>query len=195
MNKLISTLALISIAFASNAQQFTAQDEATTTKSVTNISILSPAITHEIAVGRNQTVFLAGALNGIARFEEIGNTNPKTFNSDYGLAPKASVDFRNYYNFGKRLGKGKNINNNSGNYLALRAEYEFAPIVNKDKFLTNNNGFAIGGVWGIQRVYNSGIYLGLSLGAGFLFGNTKFESTGMGDFHLGFNIGSSSKRK
>ena len=194
MNKLISTLALISFAFISNAQQFTAQDEASTTKSVTNISILSPAITHEIAVGRNQTIFFAGGLNGISRFEEIGNTNPKTFNSYYGLSPKVSADFRNYYNFGKRLGKGKNINNNSGNYLALRAEYEFAPIVNKEQFTTYNRGFALGGVWGIQRIYNSGIYLGLSLGAGFLFGNTKFEATGMGDFHLGFNIGSSSKR-
>jgi hypothetical protein len=194
MNKLISTLALLSIAFTSNAQQFTAQDEATTTKSVTNISILSPAITHEMAVGKNQTIFLAGELNGIARYEEIGNSNPKTFNSYYGLAPRAIVDFRNYYNFGKRLGRGKNTNNNSGNYLALRGEYKFAPIVNKDQFSTFNSGVTLGGVWGIQRVYNSGIYLGLSLGAGFIFGDKKFETTGMGDFHLGFNIGSSSKR-
>jgi hypothetical protein len=194
MNKLISTLALISIAFASNAQQFTAQDEASTTKSVTNISILSPSITHEIAVGKNQTIFIAGELNVIARYEEIGNTNPKTINSFYGLAPKAVADFRNYYNFGKRLGKGKSINNNSGNYLALRTEYRFAPVVNKDQFTTYNSGFALGGVWGIQRVYNSGIYLGLSLGAGFLFGDKKFETTGMGDFHLGFNIGSSKKK-
>jgi hypothetical protein len=194
MNKLISTLALISIAFASNAQQFTAQDEASTTKSVTNISILSPAISHEIAVGKNQTVFLAGELNVIGRFEEIGNTNPRTINNYYGLAPRLMADFRNYYNFGKRLGKGKNINNNSGNYLALRAAYKLAPVVNKDQFPTYNNGFALGGAWGIQRVYNSGIYLGLSLGAGFLFGDKKFETTGMGDFHLGFNIGSSKKK-
>ncbi len=194
MNKLISTLALISIAFTSNAQQFTAQDEASTTKTVTNISILSPAITHEMAIGRNQTIFIAGELNLISRFEEIGNSNPKTYNSYYGLAPQAAVDFRNYYNFGKRLGKGKNINNNSGNYIALRGEYKFAPVVNKEQFPTHNNGLALGGVWGIQRVYNSGIYLGLSLGAGFLFGSNKFEATGLGDFHLGFNIGSSSKK-
>jgi hypothetical protein len=194
MNKLMSTLALLSIAFTSNAQQFTAQDEATTTKSVTNISILSPAITHEIAIGRNQTVFFAGELNGIGRFEEVGNTNPKTFNSYYGLAPRAMVDFRNYYNFAKRLGKGKNINNNSGNYLALSAEYKFSPVVNKKDFPVYNSGFALGGAWGIQRIYSSGIYLGLSLGAGFLFGDKKFEAAGMGDFHLGFNIGSSSKK-
>jgi hypothetical protein len=194
MNKLISTLALLSIALASNAQQFALQDEASTTKSVTNISILSPAITHEIAVGKNQTVFFAAELNGIGRFEEIGNTNPRTINSYYGLAPSLMADFRNYYNFGKRLGKGKNINNNSGNYLALRAEYRLAPVVNKDEFPTYNNGFALGGTWGIQRIYNSGIYLGLSLGAGFLFGEKKFEATGMGDFHLGFNIGSSRKK-
>ena len=194
MNKLIGTLALISIAFASNAQQFTAQDEATTTKSVTNISILSPAITHEMAVSKNQTIFISGDLNGIARYEEIGNTNPRTINSYYGLAPSVTADFRNYYNFNKRLGKGKNINNNSGNYLALRSEYRFAPVINKDQFPTYNGGFALGGVWGIQRVYRSGIYLGLSLGAGFLFGDKKFETTGMGDFHLGFNIGSSSRK-
>ena len=195
MNKLISTVALISIASISNAQQFTAQDEASTTKSVTSISILSPAITHEIAIGRNQTIFLAGELNGVARYEEIGSSNPKAYNSYYGLTPRVMADFRNYYNFGKRLGKGKNINDNSGNYLALRAEYKFSPVVNKEQFPTYNNGVALGGVWGIQRVYNSGIYLGLSLGAGFLFGNNKFETTGMGDFHLGFNIGSSSKKK
>lgn len=195
MNKLISTLTLLSIVFTSNAQQLTAQDEASTTKSVTNISILSPAITHETAIGRNQTVFLAGELNVIGRFEEIGNTNPRTFDSYYGLAPRIMADFRNYYNFGKRLGKGKNINNNSGNYLALRVLYTFDPIVNKDKFPVYNNGFALGGVWGIQRVYNSGIYLGLSLGAGFLFGDVKFDTIGMGDFHLGFNIGSSNKKQ
>ena len=194
MNKLIGTLALLSIAFASKAQQITAQDEATTTKSVTNISILSPAITHEMAVGRNQTIFMSGELNGIARYEEIGNTNPRTVNSYYGLAPSVTADFRNYYNFNKRLGKGKNINNNSGNYLALRTEYRFAPVVNKDQFSTYNGGFVLGGVWGIQRVYNSGIYLGLSLGGGFLFGDKKFDTTGMGDFHLGFNIGSSSRK-
>ncbi|MEY4539358.1 MAG: hypothetical protein RLZZ306_1115 [Bacteroidota bacterium] len=194
MNKLISTLAFLSIAFVSNAQQFTAQDDATTTKSVTNISILSPAITHEIAIGRNQTIFIAGGINGVSRFEETGNTTPKISNRDFGLAPRASADFRNYYNFGKRLGKGKNINNNSGNYLALRAEYRFAPIVNKVQFPDINNGFALGGVWGIQRVYNSGIYLGLSLGLGYLFGDKKLDATSMGDFHLGFNIGSSNKK-
>jgi hypothetical protein len=194
MNKLISTLAFLSIAFVSNAQQFTAQDDATTTKSVTNISILSPAITHEIAIGRNQTIFIAGGINGVSRFEETGNTTPKISNRDFGLAPRASADFRNYYNFRKRLGKGKNINNNSGNYLALRAEYRFAPIVNKVQFPNINNGFALGGVWGIQRVYNSGIYLGLSLGLGYLFGDKKLDATSMGDFHLGFNIGSSNKK-
>ena len=194
MNKLISTLASISIAFTSNAQQFTAQDEATTTKSVTNISILSPAITYETAIGRNQTLFFAGELNLMSRFEEVGNSNPRTINSYYGLAPRAVVDFRNYYNFSKRLGKGKNINNNSGNYLALRTLYTFDPIVNKDQFPSYNNGFALGGVWGIQRVYKSGIYLGLSLGVGFLFGDVKFDTIGMGDFHLGFNIGSSNKK-
>ncbi len=190
MNRLISSLALLSIAFASHAQQFTAQDEASTTKSVTNISILSPAITHEIAVSPRQTILLGAELGVISKFN-ISNGIENSFTT---LTPQIKADFRHYYNFEKRLAKGKNINNNSGNYLALRTMYIFDPIVNKENFLNYNNGLALGGVWGIQRVYKSGIYLGLSIGGGFIFGDEKFDTTGMGDFHLGFNIGSSRKK-
>lgn len=191
MNKIISTFALISIALTSSAQQFTARDEATTTKSVTNISILSPAITHEIAIGRKQSVFFAGELSLISRYESVPLSETKSY---YGFVPKLSVDFRNYYNFERRLSKGKNITHNSGNFLALRTQYIFDPIIGKEDFLNYNNGITLGGVWGIQRVYSSGIYLGLSLGVGALFGDVKLDAIGMGDFHLGFNIGSSNKK-
>ena len=196
MNKLIiCSLTLLSIAVASNAQQSTTQDEPTTTKSVTNISILSPAITHEVAVRKNQTVFLAGALEGVTQVVERGNNTPKTFDAFFGITPVVTVDYRNYYNFAKRQRKNKNTNNNSGNYVALRARVLFDPIIKDKKFPDYNNGLALGGVWGIQRVYRSGIYLGLSLGAGFLIGDIKPQLVSMGDFHLGFNIGSSNKKK
>ena len=190
MNKLISTFALISIAFVSNAQQFTAQDEASTTKSVTNISILSPAITHEIAVSPRQTILIGAELGIIAKYR-IANGIENSFAT---LIPQIKADFRHYYNFEKRLAKGKNIDKNSGNYLALRTMYIFDPVVNKENFPNYNNGLALGGVWGIQRIYKSGIYFGLSIGGGFIFGDEKFDTTGMGDIHLGFNIGASSKR-
>ena len=193
--QITTTFALLGLVFTINAQQTTVQDEATTTKSVTNISILSPAITHEIAVRKNQTIFIAGSLEGISRIEEKSNTNPKTFDSFFGIAPAVTADFRNYYNFAKRQRKNKNTNNNSGNYLALRARIGFDPIVNNNQFPDYNNGLALGGVWGIQRVYKSGIYLGLSLGGGYLFGDKKLQIVGMGDFHLGFNIGSSNRRR
>jgi hypothetical protein len=192
MNKFILSIALCFFAFVSSAQ-FTLQDDASTTKSVTNLSIFSPAITHEIAVGKRQTIFLSGELEIIARYER--NSMNNQYKSYYGLQPQLTADFRHYYNFEKRLTKGKNINNNSGNYLALRTMYTFDPVVNKDQFTSYNNGLILGGVWGIQRVYNSGIYLGLSLGAGILFGTQKFETAGVGKFQLGFNLASSKKRK
>lgn len=188
MNKLFASAILSLTVFATQAQ--TTQDEPATTKSVTNLSILSPALTHEMAIGKNQTIFLAAELGTISRSEEINNK----FESYFGMMPKLTADFRNYYNFEKRQMKGKSINNNSGNYLALRANYTFDPVVNKDQFPNFNKGFSVGGVWGIQRVYNSGIYLGLSLGVGYLFGDQKFDTVGMGDFHLGFNLGSSKKK-
>ena len=186
MNRLFCLAILFFTVFTAKAQ-----DDASTTKSVTNLSIISPALTHEMAIGKRQTIFVAAQLGLIARYENINNT---TTNAYYGLIPKLTADFRNYYNFEKRQLKGKNIDNNSGNYLALRTGYNFAPAINKDQFINYNNGFMLGGVWGIQRVYKSGIYLGLSLGGGILFGNQKLDYAGMGDFHLGFNIGSSSKK-
>ena len=186
MNKLFCFAILFFTVFTAKVQ-----DDASTTKSVTNLSIISPALTHEMAIGKRQTIFVAAQLGLIARYENINNT---TTNAYYGLILKLTADFRNYYNFERRLLKGKNIDNNSGNYLALRTGYTFAPTINKDQFTNYNNGFMLGGVWGIQRVYNSGIYLGLSLGGGILFGNQKLDYAGMGDFHLGFNIGASSKK-
>jgi hypothetical protein len=191
MNKFILSIALCCFAFVSSAQ-FTVQDDASTTKSVTNLSIISPAITHEIALGKRQTIFISGELELISRFERNAiNNQDKSY---FGLQPQLTADFRHYYNFEKRLTKGKNISNNSGNYLALRTMYTFDPVVNKDQFPVLNTGLIIGGVWGIQRIYNSGIYLGLSLGAGMLFGTQKFETAGIGNFHLGFNIASSKKK-
>ncbi|MCU0469041.1 MAG: hypothetical protein MUF58_10590 [Arcicella sp.] len=190
MNKFILSIALCCFAFVSSAQ-FTVQDDASTTKSVTNLSIISPAITHEIALGKRQTIFISGELELISRFERNAiNNQDKSY---FGLQPQLTADFRHYYNFEKRLTKGKNISNNSGNYLALRTMYTFDPVVNKDQFPVLNTGLIIGGVWGIQRIYNSGIYLGLSLGAGMLFGTQKFETAGIGNFHLGFNVASSKK--
>jgi hypothetical protein len=85
----------------------------------------------------------------------------------------------------------KELNYNSGNYVGLRGGYNFRAIAenNEPGTPSTEEAFYLGGVWGIQRNYKSGIHLGFSLGAGFATGrNQNLGFTGLGSFELGFVI-------
>ncbi len=42
---------------------------------------------------------------------------------EYILTTNIALEGRYYYNFDRRIGKGKNTKNNSGNYIALKGTY------------------------------------------------------------------------
>jgi len=51
------------------------------------------------------------------------------------------------------------------------------------------NSYYLGPVWGIQRNYQSGIHLGLSIGGGFgIDSSSDIYFTGVGSFEFGFVI-------
>jgi hypothetical protein len=98
------------------------------------------------------------------------------------------MDFRNYY---PRKRVKKDLLPNSGNYIGLLGGYNFNAIAESAEpgETNNSNAFFMGGVWGIQRNYQSGIHLGLNLGAGFIAGeHIDLGLTGLWSFELGFVI-------
>lgn len=108
--------------------------------------------------------------------------------------PFLTSSYRSYYKR-KRVNKS-NLMNNSGNYVGMYSVYSFKTLVEVDGsfFDTKLNSFSIGPVWGIQRNYASGVHLDLSLGLGYLTGESdevfiiENQVTLIGGFELGFKI-------
>lgn len=149
------------------------------------ISILDPGFTWEKKLtDKNSLTFGVG-------LSTYGDESSSPFDDDFGVSlnPSISADFRNFY---PRKRVKKDLNPNSGNYVAVRAGYIFDSIAdNIDGGTTEiSQSFFMGPVWGIQRNYKSGIHLGFSIGGGFATGkNTDLKFTGLGQLRLGFAIG------
>ena len=112
------------------------------------LNLLTPSITLENSLSPNRSLNLALGIIGFPDSDERFSINPFLRGS-----------FRNYY---PRKRVKKELNPNSGNYIALDAGYYFDTLTKETTRLTNS--FFMGPVWGIQRNYKSGIHLGFSLG-------------------------------
>ena len=183
---MVKNLFLIAIVLTGVSMQAAAQDRVPVELKDSQffISILDPGVAWEKKVADKQSLRFSFGLTMLADEE----TN---FSDDFGVSlnPVVTGDFRNYYS---RKRVKKDLNPNSGNYVALRAGYIFDAITDNVDFGTTetSQSFFMGPVWGIQRNYKSGIHLGLSLGAGFATGNhTDLRATGIGQFNIGFALG------
>ena len=120
---------------------------------------MSPALGLEKSIKANKSLKIS-----------IGNLIG--YSSKNGLQNKSFIlrgEYRQYYNLEKRRDEGRLSSHYSGNYIGLFAEPSF--IFAKGEEATN---MYAGGVWGIQRNYNSHFHLDLSLNAGI--GQNGFET-------------------
>lgn len=87
---------------------------------------------------------------------------------DYIFAPVLTLEPRWYYNFEKRLNKGKKINNNSGNFLALKVSFnpDLFVISNRDDISVPNQLFIIP-KWGIKRAIGQHFTYEVGIGLGY----------------------------
>lgn len=88
------------------------------------------------------------------------------------LTPFVTGEFRNYYN---RKQVKKELEQNSGNYVALLGGYVMERFGGNDDAVilidSFENSFFIGPVWGMQRNYQTGFHLNLSIGLGYQSGD------------------------
>lgn len=138
-----------------------AQDQPSVEDGLLSINILTPGLEYEYGLSKATTLDLRAG-SGFAYRKGM-------FGEGYGVYPIFNVQYRYYYNLGKRLGKGKNIANNSANYLALSGAIQSGKPIIGD--LEHNEGFfgVIGPVWGLQRYYGAGFKLDINLGWGYGF--------------------------
>lgn len=137
-----------------------------------SINFLPPSLEYEIAIGDRSTIDLIGG---------VGFLYHRSFDENvFQIFPLFQGQYRQYYNFEKRLEKGKKIKNNSANYLAGTL------ILELDQ---NELSGIIGPAWGLQRVYGQHFKLNLSLGAGYGFNSVDSYLGTIISFQLGFKLG------
>lgn len=150
------------------------------------INFLSPAIVYEVGIQKNSTLYF-----------ELGTTFGLGLNSesdvDFGFFPLIETQYRHYYNFSRRLKKGKNIEANTANYVGLTTVYTSGDAILGDFNLDNSNNFFVGPVYGLQRTYKRGFNFGIEIGAGY-FNNNGGQGIIIGaDFTIGWVLGRKNK--
>lgn len=136
-----------------------AQSDKNVEGSQLQLSLPLPSILYELGVGKNSTT----SLEAITGFGLRGCTDCKI---NFGVYPILRGQYRYYYNMERRLKKGKNINGNSGNYVAALVAYQNgSPIIGN---LNTTTVLGVGPVYGIQRTYKRGFFYRLEGGIAFV---------------------------
>ncbi len=156
-------------------------------KSVWRVVFLGLGVVNESRLGSQWTLVSEARLTtGINARQTTLSTGQTQQDVAYSLNPTLAVSGRYYYNFERRLERGKSIRYNSGNYLSLRARGVLPPVVKRTapNLGINLTGVGLEALWGFQRTYRRNFYLNLALGAGIYRGTTG----GAGDFTIGYTF-------
>jgi hypothetical protein len=174
-----SSLVLISLLLISLAS---AQSDKNVEDHQFKINFLSPGIIYEVGIQKNSTLnFQLGAAFGLGLNSES--------DVDFGFFPIVETQYRHYYNFNRRLKKGKNTEKNTANYVGLTTVYTSGNAVLGDYDLDNSNNFFVRPIYGLQRTYKRGFNFGIEFGAGY-FNNNRAQGITIGaDFTIGWVMG------
>ncbi len=158
-------VAVVSLFLLSSNVIINAQTRNDSTNSVTkfmfNIHGLEPALNFQYGFSKSFSLMFQGGITGGALFSFNGAIPV----INYFIAPKAIGQFRYYYNFNKRVRKGRVTSRNSANYVALHVQYIFRPIV-KNFIQFYPGRFSAGPVWGLQRTSKKGFNFNFFVGPG-----------------------------
>ncbi|QTV06350.1 DUF3575 domain-containing protein [Faecalibacter bovis] len=152
MKKTFFTLLLSSTIFA--------QEKATDLKSI-HINVIGIGASYEKALADNFTV--------------LGNINYSTINFrgtndslDMDLTIKLGLEGRYYYNFDRRLSKGKSTLNNSGNYVGLKIDYYTDWLSTYEGIGKDDDFVKLVANYGIKRNFGKQFYYEFNTGLGLI---------------------------
>lgn len=121
------------------------------------INILLPGVLYEVGINKHATI--ASELTMGFAYRE------STYYEDgFGIYPIARFQYRNYYNFERRLRKGKRIAGNSGNYIAPTIAIQSGNALFGNLDFDSSYYLAAGAVYGIQRTAPRGFQFRLEAG-------------------------------
>ena len=135
---------------------------------ITKATFFNPGISYETKIGQFQSIYGQAFMNtsfGLGYSSSLKNTSFIYFD------PALTLQYRYYYNFKKREGKGKRTKMNSLNYVSSILQTDFSKRPIADAYYpesTRRPVSSFGLAWGFQRNYRSRFSLDLNLGIGYL---------------------------
>lgn len=150
------------------------------------VNFLNPGVEYEFATGEKSVISLGLGVGYSGSYRELEVQSKDGFN--YIISPFLDMQYKIIYNRDKRLNQGKNINNNSGNYISIRAMARGWSIA-ENVFREDNKDIVIGPTWGIQRSFKKVHFL-FDIGPQYYFdsiGNNGFFPL-MLQLNLGLNL-------
>ena len=126
------------------------------------LNFLLPGVVYEAGISENAT--LATELTvGFAYREST------FFEDGFGIYPIGRFQYRYYYNFLRRLEKGKRIAGNTGNYLAPTIAVQSGKAIIGDLDYSSDYFAGFGTVYGIQRTAPKGFQFRFEAGPSYFF--------------------------
>lgn len=109
--------------------------------------------------------------------------------TNYFFTPIVIVEPRYYYNFNRRVERGKKTSYNASNYFALTAGYFFKPfVISNSPYGEYQSGASLIPKWGIKRTIGRRWNFEFAFGVGLSFSKVK-TTAGYGlDLRFGYNI-------
>ncbi|UZO80832.1 DUF3575 domain-containing protein [Aquimarina sp. ERC-38] len=141
--------------------------------------LFTPSLDYEIGISNNSTL---GFNLGTGLIYTTGDFRGEA----YGIFLTFSPYYRYYYNFKRRIRKGKNINQNSANYVGITSSIVPGTVVIGNIDISENYVAQIGAVYGFQRTYWKRLNLGLDFGVGYAFSNLGHSVVPILNFNLGY---------
>ena len=169
---------------------------------VFRISLLTPGFSVEKRVGKNQVLYgsIYTRLSLLLGVKELYTSNNSGIMGSTTepivklfVDPALFLQYRYYYNLQKRSGAGKNILNNSGNYIAPAYRLIYSKVPMPGIYSTYSDNITLpapikdfdisakkrpvnmaGVLWGLSRTYDN-IFLDLNVGLGYMFTNSEYE--------------------
>jgi len=160
------------------------QENSRNTSSVIRLNVINPGVEYELPVLDHSTVLFN---IGIGYGESYPQTTLYASGWLYLIVPFTDIQYRSYYNLDKRLSKGKNIKNNSGNFWGIRLLTRFKEL-DGNFIRTSNIDFAVNPIWGLQRSFGK-INLLFDIGIAYYFDNIGNDGISPTiEFGLGYNF-------
>ncbi|MEX0312818.1 MAG: hypothetical protein AB3N18_01470 [Allomuricauda sp.] len=132
------------------------------------INALLPGVVYEHGISDNSTVTAEATIGFAYR-------NSDLFDSGFGIYPIGKLQYRYYYNFQRRLEKGKHISRNTGNYLAPMVGIQGGKAVIGNLDYASDFFAGVGAVYGLQRVGGKGLSFRFEAGPAYFFSESSTD--------------------